>query len=262
MSISTRITGFRAMMKFDNRWQLVFNRLLFKSKLDIYYLNECKILIDYEGGDAAGTRDCLVSNMYRQYLPSMKLGESISVLDVGANGGGFPLLLKLEGYSISKLICVEMNPNTFNRLFYNVHANFRDNCECINGALADSIGKIDLNLGNGSPGDSIYQQKFTSDFNKKTYSINTLTLDYLINGRFGGVLDIVKIDVEGAEYDVFLQKGCDLIVNAKYLLIEIHNNPKTSKEVLINKIIAYGFYEILAHHKTNKDVYCFANKHL
>jgi FkbM family methyltransferase len=260
MTILSKIAGLKAMMAFTNRWQLIFNRLLFSRSLDMYVLDDTIFLIDYEGGDASGTRECIVSDMYKQYLPYMALKGNITLLDIGANGGGFPLLLRVEGVTLSKVVCVEMNPNTFNRLRYNIHANIGYECTCINGALSNSSGSIDLILGPGSTSDSIYQKGKTAANNERMYKISTMTLDYLINNQFDSVVDIVKMDIEGAEYDVLLGDGCSTLTRIRYLLIEIHNNLKIPKEVLIEKIKWFDFTELPSSSRLSPDVYCFASR--
>ena len=63
------------------------------------------------------------------------------------------------GYHFNQLVCVEMNPNTFNRLAYNIAVNFHGNSKCLNIALTDHCGQIDLILGAGSTSDSIFQNE-------------------------------------------------------------------------------------------------------
>ncbi|GFE58590.1 hypothetical protein AOG1_24700 [Geobacter sp. AOG1] len=248
------------MMAFTNRWQLIVNRLLFRCTEDLYVMNDTRFIVDYAGGDATGTRECIVSDMYRQYLPVIKLTGDITLLDIGANGGGFPLLFKIEGYEFKKIVCVEMNPNTFNRLRYNIFSNFNCTCECINVALTNSVGTIDLLLGAGSTSDSIYQGEQPVNGKKIKYKIPTVTLDTLFEAQFVSVVDILKMDIEGAEYDVLLHKGCDNLSMVRYLVMEIHDNPKIQKGLLIDKINSLGFTELLADSKKYTDVYCFANK--
>jgi hypothetical protein len=104
MWLANKLNGLKALWKFDNRYQLLLSRLLFRTNgLNIYHLNGMQILIDHDAGDESGTRDVLVSQMYQQFLPEMKFTSPINVLDLGGNGGGFGLMLKVNRIPIKKL---------------------------------------------------------------------------------------------------------------------------------------------------------------
>src|SRR5205085_4304690 len=101
-------------------------------------------------------REVLTSPMYRELLKKLRLPKRISVFDLGSNNGGFPLLLKSEGFDFEKLVCVELNPNTFNRLEFNLSRNFGSESTALNLAVAGSTGTLSADLGAGSTSDNIY----------------------------------------------------------------------------------------------------------
>lgn len=255
MSISTRIAGFKAMMCFDNRWQLVVNRLLFNTNIDIYRYKGSKFIVDYDGGDAAGVRECLTSDMYRQLLPYMKLAGPLSMLDCGANGGGFPLLFHTEGYQLSKVVSVEMNPYTYCRLQYNLLNNLPGEVCCINSIVEDAVSDHCIRFGSGSTGDSLFNANVTG----KQFTIASTNIDRLIRSYFeNSIIDITKIDIEGAEYIIFSGEHYSLLKQSRYLVIEIHLvSGHTSAEV-VDKIRHLGF-ELIVH---DSDVYLFSNNSL
>ncbi len=100
-----------------------------------YRLKNLEIVIDHHGGDASETRLCLVSDMYRKYIKNMSFSQPLNVMDLGANGGGFPLMLYADGYTFRNLTCVEMNPRTFARLQFNILHNLPIKTCLINGAI-------------------------------------------------------------------------------------------------------------------------------
>lgn len=253
MSISTRIAGVKAMLRFDNRWQLIANRLLFNSTIDIYHYRGSKIIVDYAGGDTAGVRECLTSDMYRQLLPYMKLETPLSILDCGANGGGFPLLFHTEGYQLAKVVSVEMNPYTYSRLHYNLSNNLPGTVCCLNMIVAESIGEQNIRFGYGSTGDSLFNLNVTG----KLCAVTSTTIDKLIRSNFeGGTIDVTKIDIEGAEYLVFSGDSCALLKQSRYLVIEIHSLMGRSPADVEQSIRQLGF-KLLAH---DADVYLFSNE--
>jgi len=255
MSIATKLAGFKAMLCFDNRWQLIANRLLFRTAIDIYRYKGCKIIVDHVGGDAAGVRECLTSDMYRQLLPAMMLAGPLSILDCGGNGGGFPLLLQTEGYDIAHVVSVEMNPYTCSRLHYNLTNNMLGTVHCLNLIVEDSVSEHSINFGNGSTGDSLL---VANDSGKK-FTIASTNIDTLISTYFPGkTIDITKIDIEGAEYLLFSGANHALLQQSRYLVIEIHTITGHSPLEVIDSIRQLGF-ELRAD---VEDVYLFANSSL
>lgn len=104
MSIRNKLHGLKSLWNFDNRYQLLLSRLLFRSNpLNIYRLDGMEILVDHSAGDESGTRLLLTSPMYQQFLPQLNFTKPINVLDLGGNGGGFGLMLKRNRVPIKKL---------------------------------------------------------------------------------------------------------------------------------------------------------------
>ena len=84
------VAGLRGLWHFDNRLQLVLNRICFPANsLPIYRKNGTEFLVDHAAGEHNGTRLCPILDIYSRFLPTMDIEGRISVFDFGANGGGF-----------------------------------------------------------------------------------------------------------------------------------------------------------------------------
>lgn len=263
MSLSTKINGLKEIWQFDNRWQLIFERLFFsKEKINIYRYKNLEVLIDHSAGDANGAREVLTSPMYRQFLRRMKLDGALRVIDLGSNNGGFPLLLKSENLEIEKLVCVELNPKTFSRMRFNIERNL--DCEfCpLNVALVGESREIEISLGEGSTSDSIY--KTTSNANGNVVKIQGLTFDEIYHDAFiDEIIDICKIDVEGAEFEVFKFDNYKSLKKCRYVLMEIHNEKDRPRDEVLKKISDIGFIEKDGENKNESNkhyVHFFVNK--
>lgn len=258
--LRNKVTGLRQMWAFDNRLQIILNRMLFSRTSDIYVLGELRVLIDYAGGDASGTRDCLVSPMYRELLVHLHLEAGAIVLDLGANGGGFPLLCHHLGIPIRKLVCVELNPNTYRRLQFNVLENLDCEIHVLNAGIASESHTIDLVLGKGSTGDSLKGSGSLTLPDIKQYRIPLITLEGVFEKYLrGDVVDICKIDIEGAEHDVVALRTQNVLSRCRYLIIEIHDVGAThSQEVTLNTIKDLGF-TVLRRSGDYPDVFLLKN---
>src|SRR5580658_8039476 len=112
MNLQRHLAGLSALLKYDNRLQLIVNRVLFRRRPLVYSTRGLNIFISHEGRDQAGIHPCLWNGMYSGLLAQVDLPRNPVVLDVGGNVGGFVLSLLKEGITPSQVVSVEMNPNT------------------------------------------------------------------------------------------------------------------------------------------------------
>jgi FkbM family methyltransferase len=247
VKLRDKLIGLRALWKFDNRWQLIFDRLLFKkNSLLVYKLGDLEFLVDHDAGDHNGTRLCLITDIYSRFLPKMELGDNISVFDLGANGGGFPLMLLLNGKQISKLVCVELNPNTFRRLQYNISRNIDAETALVQSAICGTGRQFELMLGSGDISDSIYSNAILSPArSRRKYSIQGRTFDDLFRAYFGeSIIDICKIDIEGAEYEVLASPDHDCLRFCRYLIVELHAGTPEQQGEFSRALATAGFVRV------------------
>lgn len=262
MSIKSKVEGIKAIWRFDNRWELLLSRTVFRNdNLNIYRFKGMEILVDHGAGDPNGARHVLVSSMYQHLLGRMKLEGALNVLDLGANGGGFPLMLHANNFRLKRLVCVEFNPNTFSRLRFNIERNLDCAFVGLNAAVCGERRPIEMRLGGGSTGDSIYQQPQTED--ARLHRIDGLTFDDIYNSSFTNeVIDICKMDVEGAEYEVFASPQHECVSRCRYLIIEIHRIDDKRPEDVIEELKRRGFTELPRDSQDDPDVYLFGNTRL
>ena len=261
MSVTSKLGGLREIFAFDNKWQLIVNLLLFrKTNLIVYRLGKLEFVVDVKGGDNNGVRHTIASRMYRELLPKSLKNSGISLLDVGANAGGFPLLLASLGISIEKLVCVEMNPTTYNRLQFNIAQNIDCNTTCINAAVCGQRRTLCLLLGRGGTGDNIYQEHPAERNSAHRHSVRGILLDDACEeGLKGGCdrIDLCKIDVESAEYEIFSNSGHQCLRRCRWLVMEIHDRQNAMKtDALLAEIKNCGFVQCGCH----DDVFLFENR--
>jgi FkbM family methyltransferase len=241
---SARFSGLQALLGFDNWPMLVLGRLFDrKTGMVIYRKNGLEILVDHHGGDENGTRQCIVSDMYSKYLPGFNLRGSVSVLDLGANGGGFPLMLKVQGVAVGRAACVELNPMTYLRLGLNLASNFGSSAVAINAGVCSwpEGSEIQLASVRGSTMTSISEDRPDSAI--PLVSVSTTTLDSLYKRYFNdGFIDICKIDIEGAEYEILESTPDDVFQKIRYILVELHDPVRTP--AYLKRIGALGFTEV------------------
>lgn len=280
MTLSTFVRDLRAIWAFDNRWFLLaerFSELVFRHplSLSIYQTGNMEILMDKSAGDQSGARYAITSPMYKQYLPYI-LGKlppetrqtGLVVWDIGANVGGFSLMLALQKVVLKRVVAVEMHPRTFVRLRQNLEKNLTLSSKqlvCLNVAVGDrSETTMEMEFSKGNTGDSIVEGHLRDKGTTETHTIRLQTLDSVYAEAFpdNDIIDICKIDIESAEYEIFLGVHHHVLSRCRFLMIEIHPHPHYTFDIVVNAICNLQFQRILINSRTEEDIFFFENTQL
>jgi len=120
-------------------------------------------------------------------------GGLVTFIDVGANIGAYTMVA--SEIPAASVISIEPHPGTFRMLFRNVSTNRRSNVICLNTAISDREG--DVNLTNRMES-SINRILDPGEIENEYVHVSCRTLDSLCCE--GGIRpDVIKIDVEGHE---------------------------------------------------------------
>ena len=112
-----RLRRIKTLLRFDNWIELLISRTFFRrTRFVTYRIQGIAAIVDHRSADTGSILHCLATDSYSQFLEKMDLSGPTCVVDIGANAGGFSLLMKMYGCEIERLLCVEMNPNTHARL--------------------------------------------------------------------------------------------------------------------------------------------------
>lgn len=161
-------------------------------------------------------------------------------LDIGANVGYFSVLMSALTGDAGRTIAVEPNPNITKLLRLTSQAN-SPGFEVAGLALADKEGKLRLRVPEDSFGDaSIINRADRLIRPKSSFRVRTTTLDIMLRELNIDKVDVIKMDVEGAEPLVF--EGMEkTIADNKNLQIIIeyspflYSNPREFTEYLFSE---------------------------
>lgn len=162
-----------------------------------------------------------------------------NVIDIGAHMGMFSILAAYLG--AKNIISIEPSKKSYETLVENVNfANFK-NITPIKKIVSNVSNQVrNLALGTDSGHNSLYK-----DY-KNYEAVETITLSELV-AQLGSDDIVLKIDCEGAEYDILLNAEPDLFKNVKGLHIEIHADLHPEHkgfEIIEEKIYSFGFKKI------------------
>jgi FkbM family methyltransferase len=156
----------------------------------------------------------------------LDLGEPHTIVDLGAHAGAFSLYLH-DRYPQASLIAVEPSPTTAARLRHNL-AGLAD-ITIVQAAISDRAGMSGFEESAQSWGSALHPTG--------TVSVRTLPLFDLL--RELGVQDIcvLKMDIEGAEWDAFPDEAS--LCGAQHVIGELHSTDKMRPQDFFGRFLSY-----------------------
>ena len=149
------------------------------------------------------------------------LKEGMTVIDIGANLGYFTVIAASRVGSSGKVFSYEPNPHNFGLLERNIAANRFRNVTAIPIALSNCTGTRELFFGDNQTTHSFSDKRGTG----RSESVVTDTLDNSLKAFGYSRIDIIKMDIEGAEPLALEGMGETIARNPALIIIfEFHPN--------------------------------------
>jgi len=202
----------------------------------------------------------------KKVQPYLKINDAEIFVDVGANVGYYSLKNANEHRDDEiRVIAVEANKENFEALVRNVKCNKFINIVCINKAVSDTKGfgtlykhqKNGLNLcGRSSLVYKNNESNQPSNYDQQIETVEMDTLDNILDSLGIKKVDLLKIDVEGAEITV-LEGSKETLKNVQRLVIEIHGDNLPKVKHILHK---YKFFLEELRDDMQKEVYVYAHR--
>jgi FkbM family methyltransferase len=194
-----------------------------------------------------------VENVYRihQYHFS---GDKVFV-DIGANIGSVSIFVDSFNKILEdkiKVYAVEPEPNNIDLLNYNILNNPTENITIINNAVWHEEGTVTVS---NKGGNSSIVYKTDSDFSH----IEAITIEHLLNKYNIKEVDVMKIDIEGAEFDLIINTPAEILAKIKYLTLEFDKSFDGKFGIMVEKLSKQFGLEILG--SPERGGYIYANRY-
>jgi FkbM family methyltransferase len=164
---------------------------------------------------------------YEEYKPLVETfrghfsnGKKLNIVDAGSNIGLTSVYLS-KYFPDSNFITIEPDTSNFESVSYNLDANGIQNVVKVKGGLWSKITNLKIvNDFRDQKDWSIRVEETNEDGDLKAFSIQSLMKEHKFD-----TIDILKIDIEGSEKEVFTGVGADVsfLVKTKCIAIEIHD---------------------------------------
>jgi FkbM family methyltransferase len=166
------------------------------------------------------------------------------IYDIGAFSGAYSIYLAHK-VKQSRVYSFEPTPQAFNELIKNIEASGAKNITAMNVAISDHIGRQRFYVSSDPARSSFYPSNAAWENRKITQSIEVdcVTIDHLVESGKIPPPDIIKIDVEGHEFEVV--KGAEETVRQFMPMIfyEPHGTPQVAtSEIGTSSLLSkYGY---------------------
>jgi FkbM family methyltransferase len=158
----------------------------------------------------------------KQRLFATLVSQGDTAFDIGANVGFYTLLASVQAGPKGAVVAFEPLPRNVELLERHLRLNALDNVTVMNAAVGNRMGTVRF-----AP--HLHSNSMGQIDENGSLEVPLVSLDGLMESGSIAVPSVVKIDVEGAEYDV-LQGGAQLLARAQPVILlathgaEVHSN--------------------------------------
>jgi len=206
----------------------IFNRICKYNDLSLdYRLNIFELNI---------LQEIFEERFYADYFPFYK---KAIIVDIGAHYGYFSMFASKNTSPDSMIYSYEPSNNNFRCLLKNINSNQLKNVKCENLAIGEKDGESEL-ITSSSFNHSIVINKNNSD---KTEKILIKRLSSVIKNNSIDKIDFLKMDCEGAEYQIFETLESSILKKINVISMEFHDlkNSKYNADFIISILKENGF---------------------
>ena len=171
-----------------------------------------RLFVRSPGGDKGIVNEIFVHKEYTH-----EIGENDIIVDIGAHIGAFSVVAGKKA-SKGKVFSYEPEPSNFQQLKKNVELNNLQNVSIFNMGVLGSKGTKEFYSSNQHTGGSSVLK-----VPGKKISASFTTIEDIFQENGLEKIDYLKMDVEGAEYDILMKTPSACLAKIAYLALETHN---------------------------------------
>jgi FkbM family methyltransferase len=182
----------------------------------------------------------IFKNIEKEF-PTLNLNNLGTILDLGANNGIF--IEKMLRNGAQKIYGFEPSPNALSNLMHRYGSN--DKVTIVNKAVSNNSGKLTFYYHPDNSTISAFDKNHIIPHLPEneilSCEVETIKLDEYCASQNIDIIDLIKIDVEGAEYMILNSLNKEFYSKVKNLLVEIHENVNDKVKNLISYLRNCGF---------------------
>jgi FkbM family methyltransferase len=248
-----KLAGVRSNLAYSNRWEVLWQRAFHRNYPIVRYLWKRRwwIFCDTARLDPKTAEEVLLEGCYHSAILKSRTGKGLSYVNVGANIGAFDIAVAELAPEARWSIAAELNPLTFTRLKFNLQVNGLQHVIAVNAGIAGRTGTFFFQPQGCSAADNLYQTTQANTGDHKSMLVPLATLEGLLSSNAAPAeFDLLKLDCEGAEYEIMAECTNECIRRFRNVIIELHPAlASVPAETLTQKLEACGFVSRESHVK-------------
>ena len=166
--------------------------------------------------DMWSVKETFLDRMYERF--GTRVEDGWTVVDIGAGIGEFTIFAAL-GHSRNRVFGFEPFSESFTLLQRNVAANRVTGIEVINAAVSAESGGVELDISGGEP---LSLRSYAASDSQRSHVRSFSLEDALAHCRVDQC-DLLKLDCEGAEYDILMSARPDVLARVRRIVMEYHD---------------------------------------
>lgn len=233
-------TTARAMLRIQNWGDYILDCTGLMPHKNIFYTLRDGTSFQARGGtmDRVVLNEVWLRRIYSQ--PGFEIGKDDIVVDIGAHIGFFSVLAAQRA---KRVLSFEPNPDNFDLLTENLKRNGLENCRAYQLGVAGTDGRMMLYLNQNNTGGHTLYGPPTS---REVVSIETVTLAGIFNRYSLEKIDFLKVDCEGAEYEIFRSISPDMWRKIRTIGMECHTvGDGKEPGVIVDMLKQHGFVVVV-----------------
>jgi FkbM family methyltransferase len=164
------------------------------------------------------------------------------IIDLGANIG-LTSVFFANKYPNARIVSVESDQENF-KILQNNLIPFGSRVKALQGAASSEDGMLNLHMTmeNGTDIGALGAQVSRSDENSDA-EVYAYSLPTLIN-MLDADVDILKVDIEGAEFDIFSSENSNWVNKVKLIIIDTHDRFRPGADEAVRIALSQNFVEL------------------
>lgn len=191
--------------------------------------------------EAWSVKETLIDRFYARY--GTEVEPSWTVVDIGAAIGEFTIdtALKLTDGMVHAF---EPNPGSINILRQNTRANYLNRVTTYNLGVWSLAGEIPLKFLNDEPLQAVSGENVEIDDQVRETTIPVITLNELVFEKVGKKIDLMKLDCEGAEYEILFAQEPETYKQISRIIMEYHDLDEKRNYKTLTKTLEEQGYQV------------------
>jgi FkbM family methyltransferase len=190
--------------------------------------------------DIWSVKETFIDRFYERY--GTPIGQGWTIVDIGGGIGDFTTYAALAHHT-NRVYAFEPTPESYQLLQANLALNEVTNAQGYPLAIWSKKGVIQIDTNVGEPGQNISRAD-SGEAETGKVVVECLSLDEAFSLLGLNGCDLLKLDCEGAEYEILFNAPDNLLANISHIVMEYHNDVTPFNHVDLERFLCSKGFDV------------------